>query len=313
MVALLKEEQVDDDSKKEYCAEQFDLAEDKQKELERAISQLEKAIAEAKEAVATLADEIKALSAGIVALDKSVAEATEQRKEENSDYKTLMASDGAAKEILGFAKNRLNKFYNPKLYKAPPKRELSEEERITLNMGGSLAPTEAPALLAVSAQRRGAPPPPPETAGAYKKSGEESGGVIAMIDTLIKDLDTEMTEAETNEKLNQEDYEQLMSDSAEKRAQDAKSVEEKEGAKADLTAQLTEDTETSKATGKELMATVEYIGSLHGECDWLIKYFDMRKEARNGEIDAIGKAKAVLSGADFSFVQVSSHRFLSKQ
>merc|ERR1711957_419835 len=93
MVALLGEEQKDDDNKKEYCAEQFDLAEDKQKELERAIGQLEKAIAEAKETIATLVDEIKALEDGIVALDKSVAEATEQRKEDNSDYKSLMASD----------------------------------------------------------------------------------------------------------------------------------------------------------------------------------------------------------------------------
>jgi peptidoglycan hydrolase CwlO-like protein len=73
MVALLKEEQTDDNDKKEYCAEQFDLSEDKQKELERAISQLEKAIAEAKEGIATLTDEIKALEEGIVALDKSVA------------------------------------------------------------------------------------------------------------------------------------------------------------------------------------------------------------------------------------------------
>ena len=32
----------------------------------------------------------------------------------------------------------------------------------------------------------------------------------------------------------------------------------------------------------------------------LIKYFDMRKEARTSEIDALGKAKAVLSGADYS-------------
>jgi len=317
MVALLGEEQKDDNNKKEYCAEQFDLAEDKQKELERAISQLEKAVAEAKEGISTLTDEVSALEEGIVVLDKSVAEATAQRKEENSDYKSLMASDGAAKEILGFAKNRLNKFYNPKLYKAPPKRELSEEDRITLNMGGTLAPTDAPGGIAgtgvtLLAQIQDAPPPPPETAGAYKKKGEESGGVIAMIDMLIKDLDTEMTESETNERLNQEDYEQLMSDSADKRAQDAKSIEEKEGAKADLTAQLTEDTETNTATGKELMATVEYIGSLHGECDWLIKYYDVRKEARTGEIDAIKKAKAVLSGADFSFVQVSSHRFLSK-
>merc|ERR1719220_3018447 len=45
-------------------------------------------------------------------------EATEQRKEENEDFKDLMASDTAAKELMKFAKNRLNKFYNPKLYKA---------------------------------------------------------------------------------------------------------------------------------------------------------------------------------------------------
>jgi len=55
-----------------------------------------------------------------------------------------MASDSAAKEILGFAKNRLNKFYNPKLYKAPPKRELTDEDRATLAAGGTLAPTAAP-------------------------------------------------------------------------------------------------------------------------------------------------------------------------
>merc|ERR1719163_1405104 len=118
MVATLKTEQNDDNDKKEYCNMQFDLADDKKKGLERSVSNLEKAIAKGKEAIATLADEIKALEEGIAALDKSVAEATEQRKEENADYTELMSSDAAAKELLGFAKNRLNKFYNPKLYKA---------------------------------------------------------------------------------------------------------------------------------------------------------------------------------------------------
>ena len=63
----------------------LDKADDKKKVLERSVNKLEeKAIDEAKETIATLTDEIKALAAGIVALDKSVAEATEQRKEENS-------------------------------------------------------------------------------------------------------------------------------------------------------------------------------------------------------------------------------------
>ena len=85
MVALLKEEQVDDDSKKEYCEMSLDKADDKKKVLKQSVSKLEKAIDEAKETIATLTDEIKALAAGIVALDKSVAEATEQRKEQTKE------------------------------------------------------------------------------------------------------------------------------------------------------------------------------------------------------------------------------------
>lgn len=111
MVATLKTEQTDDDHKKEYCAAQFDQADDKKKGLERAKSDLETAIADAKDGIATLKDEIEALGKSIKALDKAVAESSEQRKEENEDFTELMASDSAAKEILAFAKNRLNKFY----------------------------------------------------------------------------------------------------------------------------------------------------------------------------------------------------------
>merc|ERR1719277_2856138 len=143
MVALLKQEQVDDDNKKEYCGVQLDQTDDKKKAVTRAIEDTETGIATTTEAIATLKDEIKALEAGIKALDKSVAEATEQRKSENVEFKDLMAGNGAAKELLAFAKNRLNKFYNPKLYKAAPKRELTAQERVAVNMGGEAPPTQA--------------------------------------------------------------------------------------------------------------------------------------------------------------------------
>merc|ERR1712060_292302 len=112
------------------------------------ISDSEAAIADMEGAIATLKDEIAALTAGIAALDKSVAEATELRKTEHSDYETLMTDDTNAKEVLLWAKNRLNKFYNPKLYKAPPARDLSDEQSITVSMGGTLAPTPAPGGIA---------------------------------------------------------------------------------------------------------------------------------------------------------------------
>merc|ERR1719480_211962 len=200
----------------------------------------------AKDAIATLTEEIAALEASIKALDKAVAEATEQRKQENSEFKELMASDPAAKEDLGWAKNRLNKFYNPKLYKAPPKRELTREERIFVNNGGTPPPTAPPggiagtgimSLVQVSSQR-GAPPPPPETWDAYAKKSGESTGVIAMIDLLIKDLTKEMTEGKTAEADAQADYETMMRDSAEKRVADSDALAQKESAKAGLEADL---------------------------------------------------------------------------
>merc|ERR1719345_23985 len=173
MVVLLKKEQGDDDDKKEMCEMQLDKAEDDLKILDTTIADLEKEIDDTKESVATLTDEVAALKKGIEELDKMVEEATVNRKEENEDYSSLMASDSAAVELIGMAKNRMQKFYNPSMYKAPPKRELTEEERITLNMGGTLAPTAAPGgiagtgvavLVQVSAHaQKAAPAAPPPT------------------------------------------------------------------------------------------------------------------------------------------------------
>merc|ERR1719291_1622852 len=117
MMANLKEEQAGDDEKKKYCETELDKSEDTKKELERSIEVSTTAIEDLKGAIAEWTMEIADLKAAIAALDKSVAEATKLRKEENAEYKDLMQNDKAAKELLLWVKSRLNKFYNPKLYK----------------------------------------------------------------------------------------------------------------------------------------------------------------------------------------------------
>merc|ERR1719221_841832 len=111
-----------------------------------------------------------------------------------------------------------------------------------------------------------------------------------MIDLLVKDLAKEMTEAETEEKNSQADYEEMMKDSAAKRTSDSKALAAKGSAKADTEGALQAHTEKHADGAKELMATTKYISSLHGECDWLLQYFDVRKEARAGEVDSLKKA-----------------------
>merc|ERR1719159_1756321 len=179
LVVVLKREQSDDDVQRDWCNKELDKSEDDQKDLKRLISGLETKIAETEEAIATLKDELAALEQGIKDLDKMVAEATETRKEEHAEFTQTAAENSAALQLLEVAKNRLNKFYNPKVYKPPPKRELTEEERLYVASGGVLDPTPAPGGIAgtgignplafVQTKMRDAPPPPPETVDAYTK------------------------------------------------------------------------------------------------------------------------------------------------
>merc|ERR1719367_2162414 len=214
-------------------------------------------------------------------------------------------------------------FYNPSLYVPPKKQELSAEQRIAVNMGSEAAPTVAPSGIAgtgITALQEAAPvfaqvashmatnsivapPPPPETWGAYQKKGQEQSGVVAMMDLLVTDLDKEMAEMGVDEKNAQEEYEVFMQDSRGKRAGDSKSIADKEATKAELEARLQKMEAEHKATFAEAYATATTIKALHLECDWLLSAFQARKEARAGEVDSLQKAKAVLSGADFAFLQ----------
>merc|ERR1719378_1450261 len=133
--------------------------------------------------------------------------------------------------------------------------------------------------------------------------GEEHTGVVEMLNMLVADLDKEIQSMTVDENDAQAEYESLMADSAAKRAADTASIAEKEGAKADLEAQIEKDSAEKKATMMAVVAKAEYIKDLHLECDWLLANFETRKAARAGEVESLKNAKAVLSGADYSLVQ----------
>merc|ERR1719221_1503732 len=223
-----------------------------------------------------------------------------------------MASDSTAKEVLLWAKNRLNKFYNPRLYKAPPAADLSREDQIYTAEGGELA-TSAAGGIAGTGIGASFVQVAEQTVGPYKKKTQENNGVLAMMDLLVSDLDKEMTESDVSEKNAQEEYEKMMAEAAKKRAEDARSIADKASAKASEEETLEEEESTKDASSKELAATIKYIHTLHGDCDWLVKYFETRRSARNEEIDSLGRAKAALSGADYSFVQTQVQHHLRRK
>merc|ERR1740123_186659 len=122
----------------------------------------------------------------------------------------------------------------------------------------------------------------------------------------MTDLDKEIAATQVNEKEGQAEYEAFMADSAARRTDATKSIAMKGAAKADLGAEANRLATEKGDTMKEAMATSAFIKDLHVECDWLIANFQARKDARAGEVDSLKNAKAVLSGADYSFLQTGS-------
>jgi len=311
MVLVLKEEQKNDDAQKAFCDKDMAAKEDEKKDTESAISTSEAFIEETTAASEETAEEIAALQKDIKALDKAVAEATEQRKEEHSDFLQFQTENNAALQLIEKAKNRLYKFYRPNLYKEAPKKELTDEEKILAASGRSdMIATEAPVMIAGTTQtvfvqfrahvRKAAPPPPPDTWGAYQKKDGKSNGVIALMDMLMKELQGDVTEATHDEETSQKDYERLMSDSQASRAQNVESITDKEGAKADMDVKV-EQTKQQKASQETELGNVkQYILQLHTSCDFLVANYDLRKAARSNELESLANAKSVLSGADFA-------------
>merc|ERR1719160_1136844 len=230
MDEILEGEQVDDDKQDAWCLSELDKAKEESKATEEDVGDLVAAIDSQRESIATTAAEIEALKRGLEDLDKSVAEATEQRKDEHNQYVDDAASNHAAVELLGMAHNRLNKFYNPTLHITPePEPEEGFFAQITL--------------------RRAEPGPPPETfSGEYKKSGS-SAGIINMIDEMIQQMKDEMAEAKRDEEEAQKDYEETMEEAAKKRSDDSKLMVTKESEKAEKTTRL-EELKESKRTKK---------------------------------------------------------------
>merc|ERR1719271_2383342 len=145
MEAVLKQEQKDDDTQKAFCDKDITKSESEKKDTEEAIAASEAFIDETTAESAATADEIKALSQEIKDMDKAVAEATEQRKEEHTEFLVFQQQSNAALQLIEKAKNRLMKFYRPTMYKEAPTKELTKEEKIyAMNGRDDLAGTVAP-------------------------------------------------------------------------------------------------------------------------------------------------------------------------
>lgn len=296
MIDVMKQEQVHDTQKKEWCGKEFNDASFKKQGFTRSVTEESSAIDALKVRLAANAGELDTLKQGTSMMDTMVAQATDQRKAENAKFQELMTSDAAAKNLLGVAVNRLNQFYNPDMV-------------VTTT-------TNSPYFLQVSSVD--APiSTAPATYGEIKVQSQSSNKVVSLLMDLSHDLDMEMQEAQSNENEAQKDYESMLADAAAKRQADGDAATHLNSEKADIEMDIQNRQQSLDGNTKQAQANDDYIMNLHKECDWLAENHDRRAQARLTEMDSLNTAKATLLGANFdspattaSLLQVSRRNLL---
>jgi uncharacterized protein YoxC len=342
MVGVMHDEDVGDEHKKAWCANETEVSHGIEAQKKELIEKTSADIAEQEDLLATTVQEIKDLTAKIAELDKMVHETTEQRKAEHQEFVDMFATSATAIRLVDKAIKRLEKFYSPEKYAKEKKaatdaalakaglglnqQKAQEARRNSLliqRRANSLLPGgfDFDAFIQVAehsetnsmsrfrmAIRNGVDPIVlPETPkGGHEK--QESGGVIALMTEFKNDLKMEMTEAETSEKFNAKEYVRIMTEAQETRASDVKSLNEKTAVKADLDTKLVENKELLALTEEELHNLELYLVEVHTECDFLMRNYEARHEDRVDGETGLESAETIVTDAE-----PPSHRAIEKR
>jgi len=268
MLVELKDQQKTEYAKWESCKKEIDETEDKIKVKSQTKDDLDAKHKDLSNTIATIGDEIARLKEEVTQSQIALKEAGEQRKAANQLYQTTMSDQRATIAILNMALGRLKEFYEPKA-----------------------------ALVEVHVHS-GKAAPPPKPAG-YEKS-KSSGGVLQLLGDIIVDAERTETEIKAGEQKAQEEYAAFVQSSTSSIEADRVAIEEAEKQSAGAGSSKSETEEAQLSNGQELTKLDEFLKAVHLDCDFLLKYFDVRQKSRAEEMDAIEEAKAILSGADFA-------------
>merc|ERR1719380_590118 len=118
MVHVLHDEDIEDEHKKEFCANETEKSTALRAEKQEGLDSLVASIEELSDGITTITAEIKTLQSNIRTTDMEVALATEQRKKEHQEFVDTLATSDTARRLIDKAANRLAKFYSPKAHAA---------------------------------------------------------------------------------------------------------------------------------------------------------------------------------------------------
>jgi len=265
MLAELKKQQKEEYDKVQSCKKDIDMTEDSIKEKNNIKDDLDEKHKELTNTLTTLTTEIAELQAEEAEMQISLKQAGEQRKAENGVFQNSVMDQRATINILHKALQRLKTFY------------------------------ESTGLLQQPGQAVSAPPPKGK---AFEKSAG-AGGVVQLLMKIIKDAEIEEGQLAQDEQHAQESYGKFVQDTTASIEADRAAIAEKTAQVAEAETLKSETEEAQMSNNIENAKLSDLLKAHHIDCDFVLKYFDIRQTARQEEMDSITDAKAILSGADF--------------
>jgi len=262
MIADLKRQQADEVKTKSSCDSNMHTN--------------DKDIYAANETLKDTQDDIEDLETQISELTDAIAEAQEDvsntqisikaqglvRQEENKVFQEEVNDQRAIQLILGKAIDRMAQVYRASL----------------LQTAQAANPASSPVKFAPTKKNAGGSP------------------VIAMMESVVEDSKALEAEAMTAETGAQQAYATFVNDASKSMDELKDAIEQKTGLLATAKANKESAESQAESVTNRLEDLSDYRYDLHQECDYVMKNFDKRQEARLQEIEAIQKAVGYLSG-----------------
>jgi len=259
MVAELTKQQQDEVDHKAWCVDEMNENNKDTKTADGKKGSLSVKRDDIKKTIETLGKQIESAQALVAETKVQMKKASDTREAANEDYQTTITDQRMTQMILGKAIGTLRQVY---------------------------------ALLQNGHSRNNGAP-------AFKKYSKNAGGskVVSLLEDILKDSKKSEADAIKAEQNAQTTYETFMLDSNKAIAQKSEQISTLSGnrAKAEEDGIMTKKDLT--ATRKKLKNLAGEIDDLHGSCDFVIKNFKTRQDARLAETDALKEAMAILSGA----------------
>jgi len=223
--------------------------------------------------IAELAEGIKQLQDEIAISHVSVKRAGEDRDKSSTQFQMTVADQKATKKLLEGALKILKGFY---------------EKAALIQTSVHSSKAEQPA---------GAPPPP-----GFKKQEKSgtSGGVMGMMEQIIKDAGAMIAEAVKDQEDVETSYETFVKETNKAivamQEQMANKMEDKALAESDKTQKSIELKNVKTESGELRQANID----LHSGCDYTLKNFDTKQAARDDEIFALKNSVKIMRGTFMS-------------